>query len=119
VQQDKTNSVPLLDGQSPIGDIKHKLFCDSQGGPLRKSNVIRRAWKPLRAAAGIPPVRFHDLRHTSATLLLAENVHPKVVQEWLGHSKISLTMDTYSHVLPSLQRDAARKLDGLLDAESA
>ena len=56
--------------------------------------------------AGLPHMRFHDLRHSTATILLTMGVHPKVVQELLGHTNISLTMDTYSHVLPSMQRNA-------------
>jgi len=83
------------------------VFCDTQGGFLRKSNFDRNVWKLLRKASGIPPIRFHDLRHTAATLLLSQGVHPKVVQERLGHSTITITMDTYSHVLPSMQEDAA------------
>jgi integrase len=59
-------------------------------------------------------LRFHDLRHTAATLMLQQGIHPKVVQERLGHSQISLTLDTYSHVLPSMQEDAAQKLDDLV-----
>jgi len=56
-------------------------------------------------------MRLHDLRHTTASLLLAQGVHPRVVMETLGHSQISLTLDTYSHVLPSLQEEAARQMD--------
>ena len=93
------------------------VFCDTDGGPLRKSNLTRRDFKPLLEAAGLPPIRFHDLRHTAATLLLAQGVHPKIVQERLGHSSIAITLDIYSHVLPSMQRDAAQRLDDLL-AES-
>jgi integrase len=59
-------------------------------------------------------MRFHDLRHTSATLLLSQGVHPKVLQERLGHSQISVTLDTYSHCLPTMQREAAGTLDALL-----
>ena len=59
-------------------------------------------------------MRFHDLRHTAATLLLAQGVHPKVVQEMLGHSTVSLTLDTYSHVIPGLQEEAAAKMEALL-----
>ena len=59
-------------------------------------------------------IRFHDLRHTSATLLLAAGVHPKVVQERLGHSQIGITLDTYSHVVPTMQLEAAGKLDAIL-----
>jgi len=61
-----------------------------------------------------PRIRFHDLRHTSASLLLAAGVHPKVVQERLGHSQIAITMDTYSHVMPTLGAEAAGKLDAVL-----
>ena len=89
------------------------VFCDTKGGPIRKNNLIRRWFKPLLEKAGLPEIRFHDLRHTAATLLLTLGVHPKVVQERLGHSQISVTLDTYSHVLPSLQKQAASRLDAL------
>ena len=59
-------------------------------------------------------MRFHDLRHTAATLLLSDGTHPKVVQEVLGHATIAVTMDTYSHVLPHMQREAAGAFDRLL-----
>ena len=90
------------------------VFVDVNGNPLRKSNFDRQVWKPIRKAAEIPEVRWHDQRHTHATMLLEQGVHPKVVQERLGHSSIRLTLDTYSHVMPSLQKDAAEKLDRLL-----
>lgn len=61
-----------------------------------------------------PDIRSHDLRHAHATLLLAASVHPKVVQERLGHSQISLTLDTYSHVIPSLQSEAADRFESIL-----
>ena len=67
--------------------------------------------KHLLEKAGLPERRFHDLRHSAATMLLMMGVHPKVVQEMLGHSEISMTMDTYSHVLPTMQRDAIDKLN--------
>jgi len=85
---------------------------------LRKNNLIRRWFKPLLEKAGLPEIRFHDLRHTAATLLLTLGVHPKVVQERLGHSQISVTLDTYSHVLPSLQKQAASKLDAMFRSGS-
>ena len=62
-------------------------------------------------------MRFHDLRHVAATLLLGEGIHPKVVQEILGHSQISMTLDVYSHVLPNMQQDAMNKLNDLFIAE--
>ena len=58
-------------------------------------------------------MRFHDLRHSAATILMAAGVHPKVVQERLGHSTITMTMDIYSHVLPSMQQDVADKIDDM------
>lgn len=67
--------------------------------------------KQLLVKAGLPDKRFHDLRHSAATMLLSMGVHPKVVQEILGHSEISMTMDIYSHVLPTMQRDAMEKLN--------
>ncbi len=68
----------------------------------------------LGAAPNVPRIRFHDLRHTSATLLLAQGVDPQTIMETLGHSQISLTLNTYSHVLPALQAEAAAKLDAIL-----
>ena len=68
-------------------------------------------------AAGLPRVRFHDLRHTHASLLLALGVHPKVVSERLGHATVGITLDTYSHVLPTLQEEAARHLDAWLTGQ--
>lgn len=73
-----------------------------------------KCYKEFLKEAGLPDIRFHDLRHTAATLMLKQGVHPKVVQERLGHSDISLTLNTYSHVLPSMQEEAADKMDELL-----
>jgi integrase len=93
------------------------VFPNQVGRPVEKGNLLRRSFWPLLERAGLPHMRFHDLRHSSATLLLGEGVHPKVVQERLGHSSISVTMDVYSHVMPTLQRDAAERLDRLLVAK--
>ena len=69
---------------------------------------------PLLECAGLPPVRFHDLRHTCATLLLSRNVHPKYVQELLGHATVAITLDTYSHVLPGMGDHAATEMGNAL-----
>ena len=65
-------------------------------------------------ASGLPRIRFHSLRHTAASLLLAQGTHPRVVMEMLGHSTIALTMNTYSHVIPALERDAAERMNAIL-----
>jgi integrase len=78
-------------------------------------NLHNRSWKPLLRRAGLPlSTRFHDLRHTCATLLLLKGVHPKLVQELLGHSSIEMTLDTYSHVLPNMGDAAAGAMDDTL-----
>jgi integrase len=71
-------------------------------------------FKKHLARAGLPSIRVHDLRHSCASLLVAQGVHPRVVMEMLGHSTIAVTLNTYSHVLPQAQRDAAALLDTLL-----
>jgi integrase len=68
----------------------------------------------LSINTGLPNIRFHDLRHSAASLLLSLGIHPKVVQELLGHTQISMTMDVYSHLLPGMQKDAMSKLDEAL-----
>ncbi len=89
------------------------IFCAPEGGWLRKSNVLRRSFRPLLKRAGLPPIRPYDLRHSSATLLLLAGVDSKVVAERLGHSTTRLTQDTYQHVLPGMQERAASKLDAI------
>ena len=88
------------------------VFASTIGTPLDPRNVSRR-FADLCKTAGIRHIRLHDLRHTCATPLLAQVVAPRVVMETLGHSGISLTMNTYTHVLPVLQRDAAARMDEL------
>jgi integrase len=81
------------------GHLDGPVFCDQKGGWLRKSNFRRRVWHPLCKAAGLPRRRFHDLRHTHATLLLELGVHPKIVQERLGHSRIGIVFGVGQTVL--------------------
>jgi integrase len=93
----------------------HDLVCCSpDGGPMSPDNLSSSFPKLVRRL-GIPRIRFHDLRHTHASLLLRQGVHPKVVSERLGHSGVGLTLDTYSHLLPGLQREAAERLNSLLN----
>lgn len=90
------------------------VFTRVDGEPLRGPHVLERHFLPLLKRAGLPPMRFHDLRHTAATLMLLGDVRAKVVSEMLGHSNIAITLGLYSHVTPTMQRDAAATMDRLL-----
>ena len=90
------------------------VFTNLTGNPLNSSNFSSRDFPTLLNRAQVKKIRFHDLRHSTASLLLSLDVHPKIVQELLGHSNISITMDIYSHSMPSLQEGAVAKLDALL-----
>jgi integrase len=92
------------------GDL---VFCREDGVPLWPRTFGREFALHVKAA-GLPPIRLHDLRHTHATLALQAGVHPKVVQERLGHAKIGITLDTYSHAIPAMQADAAAKVAALI-----
>lgn len=90
------------------------VFANPLGRFADSHNVISRHFKPLLARLNLPSIRLYDLRHTHATLLLADGAHPKVVQERLGHASITLTLDTYSHVVPGMQEKVSQRLDALL-----
>jgi integrase len=90
------------------------VFTTQEGKPLRNSNFRRRVWQPAVADAGLPDgLRIHDLRHTCASLLIAQGAHPKAVQVHLGHSSIAVTMDRYGHLFPSDMETLAAALDGV------
>ena len=95
--------------RGPCGDAVIKLWPSSV-----ITNVVSLIIYNCSKKADLPDIRFHNLRHSAATLLLSLGVHAKVVQEMLGHTQISMTMDIYSHVLPSMQLDAVNKLNNLL-----
>ncbi len=95
-------------------DPEALVFTSPQGQPLRSSNFRRRIWGPAVERAGLPrTLRIHDLRHTCASLLIAQDAHPKVAQAHLGHSSISVTMDRYGHLFPSNMRALAVGLDDM------
>jgi len=103
--------------RNPLGLV----FVDTHGHPLRPSNVIRNSFRPLIEKAqkidkSLPRLRWHDMRHTAATLRLLQGDHPRVVQELLGHRDIELTLGTYSHVLPGMQQESAAKVDALFQS---
>jgi len=90
------------------------VFCTRRGTPIRRDNLHDKHWKPLLKRSELPDIRFHDLRHTCATILLTKGVHPKIVSEMLGHSSIAITLDTYSHVIPGLGEVAANAMEDVL-----
>src|SRR5918997_430535 len=90
------------------------IFTTDTGAPINPSNLRQRSFTPLLKRVGLPHMRFHDLRHTCATLLLTRGVHPKFVQELLGHATVAITLDTYSHVLPSMGDATAKAMEDAL-----
>ena len=90
------------------------VFATEKGTPVNPTNLRKRSFAPLLERSNLRMIRFQDLRHTCATLLLGRNINPKLVSEMLGHSSTAITLDTYSHVLPDMQDSAARALDGAL-----
>lgn len=79
--------------------------------------MLNRYFWPVLEKAGLPRIRFHDLRHSAATLLVSRSIHPKVVSEMLAHSQINFTMDQYSHVLPAMQREAAAVMEAFIQGQ--
>lgn len=103
--------VPAKEGEPKA---EHDLiFRSGTGLPLRQMTV-KRQFRRLLEAAGIRPIRLYDLRHTSATLAVAAGVSVKVISDQLGHASISFTLERYSHVLPSIQDEAAARVEGML-----
>jgi len=85
------------------------VVCTTKGTPITPRNLSR-TWYRLLDRSGLPEIRFHDLRHSHASLLMKLGKHPKIVQERLGHASIKLTLDTYSHIMPNMQEEAAKEL---------
>ena len=98
---------------TPLSD-SDLVFAHPDGRPL-DPGVVSHTFAKVLKKAGLPHIRFHDLRHTHATLLLKAGVHAKIVSERLGHANIGITLDTYSHVLPGLQERAAERFDEMLE----
>lgn len=92
------------------------VFANRKGEPLSRRTLERRNFKRILTAAGLPNVRLYDLRHTHATLLLLSGENPKVVSERLGHASVAFTLDTYAHVLPSMQEGATERLEAILSS---
>lgn len=90
------------------------VFSDDAGEPLWGQHVTTREFQPLLRETELPPIRFHDLRHTFATLQLAAGTNPKIVSEVLGHKDVAITLDRYSHAMPTMQVEAMGLLDAIL-----
>jgi integrase len=97
----------------PLWEDHDLVFAQPNGRPIERKSDWR-SWKALLREADVREVRLHDGRHTAATLLLSEGVHPRVVMEVLGHAQMRTTTDTYSHVMPALGRDAADRMGSAL-----
>ena len=111
----KEHQVKQLEARTRVGDRwqdRGLVFCRADGGYFNGDKVWY-LFKRLLKAAGLPDVRFHDLRHSAATVLLAAGVPLKVVSELLGHSSIAITADIYAHVLPEMQQEVVKKMDDL------
>ncbi len=94
---------------------ENKMIFPSTIGTLMEPRVLFNHFMSVIEKTGLPKIRFHDLRHTAATFMFKQGVHPKVVQERLGHSSIIQTLDTYSHVIPSMQENISNKIDEILN----
>jgi integrase len=92
----------------------HGLVCAREDGSPMRPHTISVTFPRLVRKAGLPPVRFHDLRDSHATHLLRQREHPKIVAERLGHSSVAITIERYSHVIEGMQEEAARRLDARL-----
>lgn len=116
LKEHKVRQTQELKGQDRRPNGFDLVFTRSDGGPL-DGTVVTHQFHRLLERVGLPQRRFHDLRHSCATLLLAQGVSPRVVMEILGHSQIALTMNTYTHVLPELKHDAAERMDRVVRGE--
>lgn len=94
------------------------VFCQEDGSPLNPHRFTDAFDRHVKAAK-LPRIRLHDLRHTWATLALQQGIHPKVVSEVLGHSTIAITLDTYSHAIPTMQETAVELVAALVSADAS
>jgi integrase len=115
---EKSDTEPNKESSKECDVESDYVYSHADGKPLDPSTVTHKFAKILKRA-GLPSMPLHGLRHSHATMLLSAGVHPKVVQERLGHSSIRTTLDTYSHVVPGLQEAAAKKFDDFLTENSS
>jgi integrase len=99
---------------SPFSEEGDPIFASERGTPLDGGNMVRRALVPALRRAGLPQIRFHDLRHTFASLLIAQGEHPKYISEQLGHASVQITLDRYGHLMPQSYDQAGDRLEAAL-----
>ena len=104
----------ILKGNAGLPLSEDDLVFSHYNGKPFLPDTVTHAWKSLAKRTGLKEVRLHDARHTHASLMLKQGIHPKVVQERLGHASIKVTLDTYSHVVPGIQQAAANKFDDII-----
>ena len=112
-RKQKETEALMIETQIKDSDL---VFCNIDGTPWRP-NTITRTWSIMAAKTGVSVIRLHDARPTHASLMLKQGIHPKVVQERLGHSSITMTLDIYSHVAPGLQEAAAKRFDDIVSSK--
>jgi integrase len=100
--------------KAPVWQQPELVLASEVGTPLEPQHITTRHFRPLLRRAGLPELRFHDIRHTCATLLLARGTHPSYVQRLLGHASVRMTLDRYSHWMPSMGQVAANEMDAAL-----
>jgi integrase len=99
---------------SPFSSEDDLIFPNEKGTPLDGHNFVRRVFDPALRRAGLPKIRFHDLRHSFASLLIAQGEHPKLISEQLGHASVQITLDRYGHLMPASYDSAGERLDAAL-----
>jgi hypothetical protein len=99
---------------SPFKGEEELVFSTPRGTPLDGNNLVRRDFKPALRRAGLPQIRFHDLRHSFASLLIAQGEHPKLISEQLGHASVQITLDRYGHLMPQSYDHAGERLEAAL-----
>jgi integrase len=110
LKEHRDNQEQLMQAQGFTLNDDDLVFSQIDGKPLLPDSITQ-AWMKLARRSGLNGIRLHDARHTHASLMLKQGIHPKIVQERLGHSSIQITLDTYSHVVPGLQEAAANSFD--------
>ena len=113
LEEHRKRQVQLRQNVGSILTEDDLVFCHEDGSPLLP-NTVSHAWTKLANRVGLKGIRLHDARHTHASLMLKQGIHPKIVQERLGHASIQITLDTYSHVAPGLQEAAAKRFDDIV-----